>query len=216
MTAAELPTLAPHVEYLRDEVGPLVINKDGATTLWALYRVHGFAVNIGWEVDHPMGSFRDPNKLDIDFDEAHYNESLPATKGEPGKRSLEGITTSLLRSIPMAHARALMREKHEQLAVAHIRDGITPFPARVETDHDYVHIAAAYVALGQVSVEPIKRLAEWSGESIDTWSARLRRARAKGILEGKGHRAEIAPAYLKTKDEIWATMRARKDGPDGH
>ena len=91
-----------------------------------------------------------------------------------------------------------------------------PFPSRVESDRDYTHVAIAYVALVDVSVEPIKRLAEWTGESIDTWSARLRRARAKGILEGKGRQAKIGPAYLKTRDDILAAIGARKEEPDGH
>jgi hypothetical protein len=158
-----------------------------------------------------MGHFREPNGLDIRFDEFEYG-----TSEANSKNSLEGITTSLLRSIPMAHARAFMREDHEQLSVAGARAEWAPFPTRVETDRDCVHVAGAYAALVQVSVEPIKRLAEWTGESIDTWSARLRRARAKGILEGKGPQAKIAPTYVKTRDEIWAGLKARKEEPDGH
>lgn len=213
MTSPELPKLPPGVRYLGKATGPDFDDKNGIPTLWAPYLVHGFAVNIGWEL-HPQGSFREPNKLDIDFDPAHHHETRQ-TKGE-AVGPLEGITTALLRAIPMAHARALMREQYEQLSAAGIRRDMTPFPARVETDRDYTHVAAAYVALGEVSVEPIKRLVEWSGESIDTWSARLRRARAKGILEGKGRQAQIAPDYRKTRDEIVSMNRARKDDPDGH
>ncbi|MCO4273783.1 hypothetical protein NG701_04955 [Pseudarthrobacter sp. HLT3-5] len=214
MIAVELPDLPPNVEYRGPKDGPVVeeymVGEHKVTALSAPYLVHGFDVSIGWEVGHPMGHFRDPNKLSIEFDEFEHG-----TSGIQSQDSLEGITTSLLRSIPMAHARALLREHHEQLSVADLRRDITPFPSRVETDRDYTHVAAAYVALGEVSVEPIKRLAEWSGESIDTWSARLRRARAKGILEGKGRQARIAPGYLDARDAIWATMRARKDKPDG-
>ncbi|MBT2536246.1 hypothetical protein [Arthrobacter sp. ISL-69] len=215
MTAVQLPDLAPNVEYRGPKEGPAIEEYvDGeadVTALWARYLVNGFAVSIGWDVGHPMGHFREPNKLSIEFDVFEHGTNEAPTEG-----SLEGITTALLRSIPMAHARALMREHHEQLSVTDIRRDITPFPTRVETERDYTHIAAAYVALGEVSVEPIKRLAEWSGESIDTWSARLRRARAKGILEGKGRQARIAPGFLSMKDEIWSSMRARKDEPDGH
>ncbi|SDS87876.1 hypothetical protein SAMN04489743_1098 [Pseudarthrobacter equi] len=212
----QLPGLAPNVRYRGPKDGPdIVRHEEGEvewTVLWARYIVDGFAVSIGWDVGHPMGDFREPNKLTIEFDEVEYG-----TSENPSEESFEGgITTSLLRSIPMAHARALMREHHEQLSVASVRDEWAPFPSRVETDRDYTYVAAAYVALMKVSVEPIKRLAEWTDESIDTWSARLRRARAKGILEGKGRQAKVAPAYLQTRDQIWADMRARKEKPNGH
>lgn len=210
MTTPTLPQLPPHVRYQGPDDGPdeVPVEVDGVplTMLKAQYSVHGLAVEIGWYVGHEMGGFREPNKLTIDFDAEEHT-----TTG----KGLDGITTSVLRSIPMAHARALMRARHEQLSVIDVRRDITPLPARVETDRDYVHIASAYVALGDVSVEPIKRLAEWSGESIDTWSARLRRARAKGILEGKGRDAHIAAAFLDQSNGIWVEMRARRDSAPG-
>lgn len=220
MTTPELPSLGPNIEYLGQPSGPdeQTVTDGGLKLpiLLARYRVHDLKVEIGWVVGHPMGSFREPNKVSIDFD-SYEIATAPGSGSAPLQtQALDGITTSLLRSIPMAHARALMRDRHEQLSVADVRSGITPLPSRVESDRDYVHVAAAYVALGGVSVEPIKRLSEWTGESVDTWSARLRRARAKGILQGTGRQAQIASAYLNQSHEIWATMRARKDEPDGH
>lgn len=208
MTTPVLPQLAPNVRYLGSKDGPdeVQTRMDGLTLpmLQARYSVHGLMVEIGWVVGHPMGSFREPNRLTIDFDAEEYAKSPGAAN------ALDGITTSILRSIPMAHARALMRARHEQLSVRDVRRDITPLPARVETDRDYVHVASAYVALGNLSVEPIKRLAEWSGESVDTWSARLRRARGKGILEGKGRDSRISPGFLDLSHQIWAEMRARE------
>lgn len=215
MTTPVLPDLAPNVEFLGPKEGPGVERRGSGNrtwvALWAKYRVSGLMVKITWDVGHPMGHFREPNGLDIQFDEAGHAE-----ENANNQKSLEGVTTSLLRSIPMAHARAFMRNRHEQLSAADVRNDWTPFPSRVETDRDYIHVAGAYGSLVQVSVEPIKRLAEWTGESIDTWSARLRRARAKGIIEGKGREARIAPAYVKTRDEILSAIRARKEEPDGH
>lgn len=211
MTTPALPQLSPNVEYLGSPDGPyeVQINDGGLllTVLRANYRVHGLRLEIGWVVGHKMGNFREPNQLNIDFDSSDYG-STP--DGERRAKAWDGITTSVLRAVPMAHARALMRDRHEQLSVVDVRRDITPLPARVETDRDYVHVASAYVALGKVSVEPIKRLAEWSGESIDTWSARLRRARAKGILEGTGRNAEISSAFQDLSHEIWAEMRERR------
>lgn len=216
MTNPVLPQLAPDVEYLGRPDGPdEKTNDDGGlaiTVLQARYKVHGLHVEIGWVVGHRMGNFREPNQLNIDFDSMDYGWT---PDGERRTKAWDGITTSLLRAIPMAHARALMRDRHEQLSVIDVRRDITPLPARVDTDRDYVHVATAYVALGAVSVEPIKRLSEWSGESIDTWSARLRRARAKGILDGKGRNADIAPRFKSLSEDIWAEMRARKGQTGG-
>ncbi|MCM0614477.1 hypothetical protein MOD31_00400 [Paenarthrobacter sp. TYUT067] len=219
MNLRQLPPLGPNVKFLGQNAGPdedLCI-RDGIELqrLFGRYRVDNLLVEISWVVDHPMGSFREPHELKIEFDAEHFGTEVVAGGSSQHAAPLDGITTTLLRSIPMAHARALMRDRHEQLSVASIKDEITPLPARVESEADYVHVSCAYVALGSCSVEPIKRLAEWTGESVDTWSARLRRARAKGILEGRGRNSRIAPSYFKQSNEIWSTMRKRKDTSDG-
>lgn len=219
MTNPELPPLSAEVTYLgpAEGVEEGTIEDGGQTfpVLWARYRVHGLTVSIGWVVGHDMGSFSDPNKLYIDFDSFDHAMGYDRPAGETGTRAFEGITTSLLRSIPMAHARAVMRERYEHLSVADVRRVFSYLPTRVDTVNDYVHIAMAYVALKDVSVEPIKRLSEWTNESVDTWSARLRRARAKGILEGKGRQARIARAFDEKAEAIRADMRARKEVSGG-
>lgn len=219
MTSLELPELNPNVKFLGSKSGPHedLCSRDGLQLrrLSARYRVDSFFVEIGWVIDYPMGSFREPHELKIEFDSEDFGTKVVPGGSSQHAAPLDGITTTLLRSIPMAHARALMRNRHEQLSVASIKDEITPLPARVESEADYVHVSCAYVALGSCSVEPIKRLAEWTGESVDTWSARLRRARAKGILEGRGRNSRIAPSYFKQSNEIWSTMRKSKDTSDG-
>lgn len=210
-----LPPLPDGVQFLGPPRPEERSEKEGGRkfkVLWARYRVHGLEVSIGWTVGHIMGDFREPNKLHIDFDASEYarTESDETREGSYAPaQALDGITTSLLRSIPMAHARALMRERHEQLSVGEIREGLSPLPARVESDRDYVHISMAYVALvNGSSIEPIKRLAEWTDESVDTWSARLRRARAKGILLGKGRHARIGPEHQSVANALWTELRA--------
>lgn len=215
MDKMKLPTLPAGVSYLgqRAEAEEAVILEGGITLpiLRARYRVHGLTVVIGWIIGHPMGDFREPNSLQIEFDYFDYGMGYDKASERAERPAFEGISTSVLRSIPMAHAKALMQERYEQLSIAEIQRDLSPLPERVEKDRDYVHIAAAYAALAGVSVEPVKRLHEWTGESVETWSARLRRARAKGILEGKGRSSRIAPTFTSAANEIWAGMRAKKE-----
>lgn len=212
---AHLPTLPKDVEYLgkHAEVEEEVTLEGGLTLpiLRARYKVHGLNVVIGWIIGHPMGDFREPNSLEIGFDAFGYAMADDDSVERTERAAFEGITTSVLRSIPMAHAKALMQERYEQISIAEIRSSLSPLPSRVETEQDYVHMAVAYVAVAAVSVEPVKRLAEWTGESVETWSARLRRARAKGILVGKGRSSQIAPALDGAVNALWTDMRARKD-----
>ncbi|MEV7607251.1 hypothetical protein AB0N65_17600 [Paenarthrobacter sp. NPDC089322] len=215
MDTVRLPPLPAGVEYIgrNAEVEEHVVLEGGLELpiLRARYRVHGLNVTIGWIIGHPMGDFRQPNSLSIDFDA--FDHGMGYVKDAEGseRRAFEGITTSLLRSIPMAHAIALMQDRYEQISVADVHRAFSPLPPRVESDRDYAHIAAAYVALAGVSLEPVKKLRDWSGESVETWSARLRRARAKGILEGKGKASRISPAFSSVVDDIWKDIKAGRD-----
>jgi hypothetical protein len=214
----DLPALPQGVQYCGPAVPEEATEIDGGmtfTVLWARYRIHGLNVSIGWTVGHLMGDFREPNKLYIDFDSSNYaietTEQSESDDYSP-TQAFDGITTTLLRAIPMAHARALMRGRHEQLSVSGLREDLSPLPRRVETDRDYVHVAMAYVALvNGSSVEPIRRLGEWTDESADTWSARLRRARARGVLLGKGREARIAPSYQADANELWRELRTARN-----
>lgn len=219
-TPPPLPALPEGVQFIGRPFPEEGTDTEGGmtfTVLWARYRIHGLNVSIGWTVGHIMGDFREPNKLRIDFDASDYALTEEAsTDSYAPAQALGGITTSLLRAIPMAHARALMRERHEQLTVGSLRQALAPLPSRVESDRDYVHISMAYVALvNGPSVEPIKRLAEWTGESVDTWAARLRRARTRGILLGTGRQARIAPEHQAEADNLWVELRTENGNPNG-
>lgn len=217
----DLPALPAGVEYIGQPFPDEKPDSDTGmpvTILKARYRVRGLRVTIGWTVGHRMGNFREPNELQIHFDSSDYGMSAtePGIDDYAPAQAFDGITTNLLRAIPMAHARALMRGRHEQLLVSGLREELSPLPARVETDRDYVHVAMAYVSLvNGSSVEPIRRLGEWTDESVDTWSARLRRARSRGVLLGKGREASIAPAYQAVADELWLELRAQNRSSDG-
>lgn len=218
METTETPPLPPGVEYLGDADAPPLVelddekDQDGnhVKLIVAYYRVHGLRVKIGWMVGHPMGGFSQPNLVNIDFDSFAYGTS-PDGDASEFSEVFDGVTSSVLRAVPIGHAMALMRGTHERLSLQDVEHGITPLPTRVVSDWDYAHISAAYVDLVRShSVQPIQRLSDWTGESVDTWFARLRRARAKGILRGKGREASIAPAYWPLVDEIRASLRSNK------
>lgn len=223
MTKLDLPPLPSGVRYLGKLDGPDegVVKDNGLhlKVLWARYEIHGLSASIGWTVDHVVGTFREPDRLIIDFDSyAYATAPSEPEEGFSPEQAFNGITTNLLRSVPMAHARALMRDRYEQLAVLTLQSALSPLPRRVESDRDYVHVAMAYVALvNGASIEPLKRLSEWTGESDDTWSARLRRARAREILVGKGRQARVNPKWQPVADGIWRELAdTRKSAHGGH
>lgn len=187
------------------------------TTLWVSYRVESFTVRIGWTAGHPMGPFREPDEMRIDFDYRWFaeNNSHETGTAEANTPAVSGLTTRILRKLPVAHAQALMRDTYESLELEQVKQELSPLPSRVEKDEDYVHIASAYIALAASSVEPIRRLQEWTGESADTWLARLKRARAKGILEGTGQNAHITSGFQAASNQLWIDLRARKGPASG-
>lgn len=90
----------------------------------------------------------------------------------------DGLTTDLLRVLPLADARKRIRALQPP----------EPFdiPAKVETDAEYARFAAAYVdAVRAGKRRPIERLQAATGVSRNTLSARVRRARERGFLTGQ-------------------------------
>ncbi|MET3904884.1 hypothetical protein [Paenarthrobacter sp. 4246] len=217
----KLPPLSADVELLRAS-DPITEQRGEVwgqpiTTLSVRYQVEAFIVKIGWTVGHPLGAFREPNEMEIQFDPEWYahRHSDQAGSDERESLALSGLTTRILRKLPVAHAQALMRDQYEHLEVEDVKKDLSPLPSRVERDEDYVHIASAYVALAAASVEPIRRLHEWTGESPDTWLARLKRARVKGILVGTGNTARMAASFQEQSNQLWAKMRARSEETSG-
>jgi hypothetical protein len=73
-----------------------------------------------------MGDFREPNSLQIDFDAFDYGMGYDASSERAERPAFEGITTSVLRSIPMVHAKALMQERATSRSL--LRTSSAPFP----------------------------------------------------------------------------------------
>jgi hypothetical protein len=110
----------------------------------------------------------------------------------------DGITLDVLRAVPLGDARKVLAEWLPRMrAVLFPEEAPKPLPARVETPHDYALVAQEYARLVNVGERrPIHVMAEASGVSRNTMSARVRRAREIGLLiqTGKGTklRAELS------------------------
>lgn len=181
-------------------------------TMWCHYHVLGLHVAVGWTVGGPEGEFRAPELIDIHYDDDEYwHFSAEEEAGYDPDDAVNGVSTAVLRSVPLAHAAALMRARHEALLAAKVRARLDPLPRRAKTDRDYVHLSMAYIALSRgSSTEPIQRLGEWTGESTNTWAARLQRARSKGILLGKGRRSQIAPEFQNVSAEVLSALEVTR------
>ena len=168
------------------------------------YRMHGLELVIGWTVN-PPNFFAAPDRITIKPDGPliDYLAGDDAEMTEAQREMFNGVTKPFLRAIPMAHARHVLRGPYEQLSVRLVRDTYMPMPDRVEDDEDYMHVACAYVALVTgPSAEPIRRLHEWTGVQPATWSARLQRARSKGMLVGRGRHAHIGPGFRDLERQV--------------
>ncbi|WP_214103861.1 hypothetical protein [Acrocarpospora catenulata] len=104
---------------------------------------------------------------------------------DPDKtKERDGITLDVLRAVPLGDARKTLAEWLPRLrATFYPEEAPRPLPERVETPHDYALVAAEYVRLIYTGERrPIHVMAEASGVSRNTISARVRRARDMGLL----------------------------------
>lgn len=103
-----------------------------------------------------------------------------------GSLETDGITFDVLRDVPLQEARRVISAYGPRLRQAlGLAQAASHLPERVETDLDYARMAKRYVELVETGRRnPIGELAELAGVSRNTMSARIRRARDKGFLEG--------------------------------
>ncbi|WP_143111409.1 hypothetical protein [Arthrobacter sp. ov118] len=201
MTESEEPNLPGGVEF---HSGPREVTVRGLPAVEIEYRMHGLGLKIGWTVS-PPNYFKAPDRVEISPEEPLSEFLLGGPDIKP--EMYNGVTKPLLRSIPMAHARQHLRAPYEQLSVRLVQERFLPIPIRIETDAEYMHVACAYVELVTgPSAEPIRRLNEWTGVKAPTWSARLQRARAKGILVGRGRHAHISPDFKDLERDVRARL----------
>jgi hypothetical protein len=136
----------------------------------------------GWwiEVDFDSHAPWDgPTGLHIETDFS-TDESLSAVA------DTSGLTTAVLRGIPLGDIR---REYKEILRALRAPADEQQRPERVETDTDLAFVARYYADLvDQGHRSPIVELSEIYAVGRKTMSARIQRARARGLLEGERHK----------------------------
>jgi hypothetical protein len=172
--------------------------EDAAVLQWLLvgvYLVQGWTVRIEASLFAP---FVGPTSITVELVDA---ESVDAAI-ETG-----GITTGVMRAVPLAEARRVIAEWGPRALAAIAPEAAPrPLPARVETPHDYALVAAEYVRLvTDGERRPIHVMAEACGVSRNTMSARVRRARDQGFIVQTGTggrlRAELSPRAIQILNE---------------
>ncbi|GAA4960480.1 hypothetical protein [Kineococcus glutinatus] len=96
-------------------------------------------------------------------------------------RKTDGITTEVMRAIPMNDA----RKRLARLIATHMKreDQVPDVPARLETPQEWAAFANVYAELvSQGHKQPLQYLVNLTGISRNTLSARVRRAREMGLL----------------------------------
>lgn len=204
-TLPVLPALPVGVEHIGGRE-PLVTDVELGERTWTIvfteYRAKDLRIRIGWDVGHPRGISRNPSMLDVQLEAMHRGGEPFLNRGGRGE-TVDGITTAVLRSVPMAHARAFLRPTYEELALREVEGLAKELPGRVESVGDYLLISLVYLALSEGRTDqPVRQLAAWTGESVETWSARIRRARARGYIVGKGRNSTLSPAFRNLRNQL--------------
>jgi hypothetical protein len=101
----------------------------------------------------------------------------------------DGVTVEMMRAVPLGEARRVITEWVNRIrAEVSPETSPAPLPARVESPRDYALVAREYVRLMDTGERrPIEVMAQAWGVSRNTASARVRRARNRGLLMQMGH-----------------------------
>ncbi|MDX6738613.1 hypothetical protein [Actinocorallia sp. A-T 12471] len=158
--------------------------------LIGVYTVLGWRVEIVADLSAP---YTGPSAVNV-------------TPGD-GDAESDGVTLDVLRAVPLGDARKVLSEWSARVIAAVTPErGPLPLPESVTTPHDYAVVAAAYVALVNAGERrPIHRMAESSGASRNTISARVRRARDRQYIVQTGTgaklRAELSARAIEILNE---------------
>jgi hypothetical protein len=126
--------------------------------------------------------FRGPDHLEVFF-----HGGPPESLDEAVDAAEEGITVAVLRRIPMQEINNRIKRLEYEVYGRYGWPAVHwQIPERVETDRDLAVVAAAYLEVADRGhPSPIELLARQSGISRNTVSARVRRARERGLIESE-------------------------------
>lgn len=125
-------------------------------------------IRMGWD---------GPTSIEVRFQTAELAAEATDT---------DGITTDVMRSVPLREARSVIKKYRPRILTAlgyHAEEAV---PERIKSDRDYALLAKEYIRLIEFgSRHPIAVMADLCDVSRNTMSARVRRAREMGLLEGE-------------------------------
>jgi hypothetical protein len=167
--------------------------------LWVVYDVYGWYVRVRMQLGTPWDGPEEvsvyPNLSDEGIDQAI--DSAVNTGG---------ITTEVLRAIPLAHARRQLRRL--RLETKGFGEGESPVRERLNSPVDWAEFAKTYAdAVAAGHQNPLRHLSDISGIARNTLSARVRRTREMGFLTrpAKGSLGALTPEAQRVLDEAKAS-----------
>lgn len=169
-----------------DHSGTAVTPSNGSASarVWVTCTSDSFAVTASRDVHAPVTGPEEVNVRCV----WHIDETGEAA-GPWG-----GVTAEGLRTVPMNEIRRRLDRKVE---AALRSSGAVPYlPERVESELELAQFASVYATLIEARhTKPLQRLSDLTGVPRNTLSARVRRARERGILSpfSKEHPGSLTP-----------------------
>jgi hypothetical protein len=151
--------------------------------------LNSFSVTAYWDSHAP---FRGPNRLEI--------APLPESAQAPSGSALSGVTSAVLRAVPLEALAAMIWSVMEDAGeIASERREVENVGRAGHGRRFYAEIAEEYAELvSRGDRSPVATLARLQGVSAETVRARVKRARALGFLAGPpGGLATITKAALQ-------------------
>ncbi|PRY05319.1 hypothetical protein [Kineococcus rhizosphaerae] len=138
---------------------------------WVTFERPGWRAQFGIQIPGPTDLGALELRLVFRPDEDDSYTSVEAT---------DGITTEIVRSLPLADVRA----EFGRLGLEWLRQeyDLTTILGRVETPEQWAQFAMIYVNIVKGTRNPLQYMANESGVSRNTLSARVRRCRDMGFL----------------------------------
>lgn len=136
------------------------------------YRVHDvWRVEISAQVHVPWDG---PERVEIVFVAGADNATEAVASVDPN-----GITTAILRAVPLADARVRLRRLRAQ---ARLSSEVAGLPPKLRTEWEWAEFSRLYVLAAEVGGQPLADLEAVTGVGRRTLDSRARQAREKRLL----------------------------------